>query len=296
MSAFDPVATLAAANPVPKEHVATLVDGAQLLEILHDVRARASRAPTSRRARRLPSRRVQLITAAVVAAVTGAAFASGLLGRASHAPTHVVAARSISTRRPAHPRPTSGPSTNVRSLLAFTRDVHAVRTTDLPPGVTELMNLAQNRFGESVTNIQEPIAGTASIYLVTFGSNELCTYLAIHGAVGGCRATLHQADGSLDVSFSVVDRKLFVSGVAANDVRSIIVTIASTSMTPGTTAPVQAEIADNVFVTPKLPFNGMGTGPITITATHADGSTSSATRPGIPGCPVCGRAHVTSHP
>jgi hypothetical protein len=158
------------------------------------------------------------------------------------------------------------------------------------------MGEAASRAGKTVTSIQRPIAGTASIYLVTLGSNELCTYIAIRGASGQCHSTLDQADGSLGSSVSVVDRKLFVSGVAANDITSITVSIESTATTLGTTTPVHATTADNVFLTPALPFNGKGTGPITITAMHTDGSTSSAALPGIPTCRICAQRPTTTHP
>ena len=249
---------------------------------LRDVRARATRGHTSGRTRRSGSARVRMAAAALLfAATAGGVVAVGLSGWISHTHTH----------RPA----TVSASTDVRTLLAFTRNVRAVRAADLPPGVSELMNEAKSRFGETVTNIQEPIAGTASIYLVTLGSNQLCTYIAIKGATGRCRSTLDQADGSLDSSLSIVDRKLFVSGVAANDISSITVSIGRTATTAATTTPVQAKIADNVFLTPALPFNGMSTGPITITATHTDGSTSSATLPGIPRCRICAQTPTTTH-
>lgn len=280
MSAFDPFTALAAANPVPLERVASLANDAELLKALGDVRARTTAGHTRAPSGLSRSTWVRMAASVlVIAAAVAGVVSFGLRGS-----------------RHTHPPATGQASTDVRSLLAFTRTVRPVRAADLPPGVSELMGEAASRAGETVTSIQRPIAGTASIYLVTLGSNELCTYIAIRGASGQCHSKLDQADGSLGSSVAVVDGKLFVSGVTANDITSITVSIEPTATTVGTTTPVRGTLADNVFLTPALPFNGMGTGRITITAMHTDGSTSSAALRGIPACRICPQSATKTHP
>jgi hypothetical protein len=183
-------------------------------------------------------------------------------------PTHRWPVRPhVSTRT--HPTP-------VRTLVAFSYRENAVAPTDLPASVTEVVT----GMGADPTTEQEPFPGPPSIYLFHRGSNNLCLVVALGHASGSCFYVLTAATGAIsDPSISIVEGKLFVTGLAANNARTITTTLAGTNQTPGTTRP--AVIKNNVFVA-SLPYNGGALGAITVTVNQTNGTSQSFTIPGGP--------------
>jgi hypothetical protein len=170
-------------------------------------------------------------------------------------------------------------ATNVRELHAFKHAVRPRAQNALPASVSEVINLMATRLGTHPSNIQEPIIGAPSIYLVSLGSTHLCMIVALHGATAFCRDSLRQAEGSLQASRSIVDGKMFITGLAADNVKTITVTTANTPSTQGST--IQARIVNNVFVA-RLPYTGGGSGATTITVTRTDGTTGTLELHGLP--------------
>jgi hypothetical protein len=179
-------------------------------------------------------------------------------------------------------------STGVRSLAAYTRDMHSVRASDLPASVKELIDGQRIlNLGEPPTSVQEPIvgatsSGTPSIYLIRY-PNDLCVVIAIKGAAGSCYDALTQAGGSISIDDSIVDGKRFIHGLVANDVSAITVSLAATGNTPA--ASVSATIENNVYLAP-ITYNGLRPGAVSISVTHTNGATTTIRLPAAPTIPT----------
>ena len=235
------------------------------------------RAPGSGSRRHLGSR--SALVTALVAAVGAAAAVVAYERLESRSPTTRPAA-------PASPRPHRPPAhkyarnrthpTRVATLVAFTHRQNAVAASDLPASVTEVVT----QMGADPASAQEPFPGPPSIYLFHRGSNNLCLVVALGHAVGSCFYVLTAAAGAIsDPSISIVDGKLFFTGLVANNARTITATVAGTDKTPGTSRP--AAIKNNVFAV-SLPYNGGGVGAVTVKVTQTDGISRSFTMPGVP--------------
>ncbi len=84
--------------------------------------------------------------------------------------------------------------------------------------VTEVVT----EMGADPSSAQEPFSGPPSVYLFKRGTGDLCLVVSLAHASGDSFHVLTGADGSItDPSVSIVDGKLFVTGLAANDVRQI---------------------------------------------------------------------------
>lgn len=170
-------------------------------------------------------------------------------------------------------------STKVTKLHAFAVRRHAVRAAALPPSVAEV----EARLGADPATSQEPVVGTPSVFLAHRGSRGLCTIIAVTHANGSCDTVLRDAGGSLRANLSIVDGKLFVWGLAANNVSAVSVTVAKSKWSAGTTA--TARLTDNVFLT-SLSYDGGGLGAVTVTDTRSDGSMTSVRIPPVPPAPT----------
>jgi hypothetical protein len=170
-------------------------------------------------------------------------------------------------------------STKVTKLHAFTVRRHAVRVAALPPSVAEV----EARLGADPATSQEPVVGTPSVFLAHRGPQGLCTIIAVTHANGSCDTVLRDAGGSLRANLSIVDRKLFVWGLAANNVSAVSVTVSKSKWSAGSTS--TARLTDNVFLT-SLSYDGGGLGAVTVTDTRSDGSTTSVRIPPVPPAPT----------
>jgi hypothetical protein len=130
------------------------------------------------------------------------------------------------------------------------------------------------------SSAQQPILGTPSVYLFHRGTGELCMVLAMQHAGGSCGSTLTDALGTLRANRSIVDGKMFIWGLAANDVSSVAVSLGSTTTTPAVARRV-ATLANNVFLV-SLPYNGGSIGDVTVTASRSDGADTSTSFGTIP--------------
>lgn len=140
--------------------------------------------------------------------------------------------------------------TNVRSLRAFTHRLHARSASALPASVAEIVT----QMDANPATGQEPIKGSPSIYIFKRDNSELCTVLVVMHAGGSCDSVLRDAGGSLRAQEAIVDGKMFVWGLAANDVAGVTVSLAATATTPGASER-PASLANNTFVV-ALPYRG----------------------------------------
>lgn len=212
---------------------------------------RSSRARLSRRH----------VAAGLVAAAALAAVAALLVGVRGSAVSSASAATSVTT------------------LRAFTSPAPAVSEKLLPSSVRMFLAHISARLGEPLGQVQQPVSGTPSIFLVTLGHSDLCLVMVIHGATASCHDELRQGDGSVGVDVDIVDGKLFVTGLAANDVTAITATEAGASAAD--THYAKANLVSNTFYA-ALPYSGGGTGAITLVVERSDQPDVTVDVPGVP--------------
>jgi hypothetical protein len=168
---------------------------------------------------------------------------------------------------------------SVSALASLRPSQRGLPASGLPAPVSHLLAGAEAQYGGSASEIQAPITGGATVYSAHVGSDQVCLFIAAQGAVASCHDALASAAGALAVDIAVVDRNLYVDGLASADITRVDVSVEATSTSIG--GSVRATLTDNVFLA-ALPFNDKSTGQITVTAVHRDGSTSTYMAPGIP--------------
>jgi hypothetical protein len=242
------------------------------------LKPRGSRRQTHRRLRQNPLALAvaSLIAVSAIATVTALALNRGASRSApTEYPTHnsAAAAPSVVKGGPTVRRHTA---IRVGSLVAFTYRQNAVSSPGLPASVAEVVA----NLDADISTAQEPFTGRPSVYLFRRASSDLCLVIVVTHASGSCYHTLAAADGTItNPSLSIVDERMFITGLAANDVQSIRATLETTPTTPATTRP--ASIENNVFLA-DLPYDGGAVGTVTLTVVATSGSESSFTLPGVP--------------
>jgi hypothetical protein len=191
---------------------------------------------------------------------------------ASLAAVVVIAGLAFGTVSRHHGVASASAATSVTALHAYRSPAPAVSEGLLPDSVRMFLRHMSARVGAPL-RIQEPVAEKPTIFLVTVGENDLCYVVVVRGAVASCHDELRQGDGSVGVDVDIVDGQLFVTGLAADDVTAISVSEAASSHA--------ATVQSNVFYV-SLPYNGGGTGPITLVVSRSDKPDVTVTVPGVP--------------
>lgn len=171
----------------------------------------------------------------------------------------------------------SSSATSVKTLHAFKSRSHLRYSVTLPASVSEVVANMTGHFQANATGLRQLTTGSPSVFVFRIGSGQLCVVVALTGAGGFCNSALGEAGGALATNVAIVDGKMFVIGLAANNVSSI-----SASFRGNATAlPVKTQVVDNAFVA-SLPYQGGGVGSISVNATRTDGSTGAVTIPATP--------------
>ncbi|HET7127597.1 MAG TPA: hypothetical protein VFJ93_00805 [Gaiellaceae bacterium] len=139
------------------------------------------------------------------------------------------------------------------------------------------------------TRIQQPIVGQPSVYLVTLNNQDLCSAVVLgSGLSGSCYDALRQGDGSIEANVEIVGGRLFVSGLAANNVTGVSVSEAVTDRTPASTS--VATLMHNVYVA-AIPYSGGGSGEITVKVERSDAPSVTVSVPAVPAPPGSRSGH-----
>lgn len=236
---------------------------------------RSVAAPDSGSRRRLSSRSALVAAAVIVVGALAAVVVYERLESGSSTTRPAAPRAQPESRPPAHKHVVSLAHPTRVATLAFTHRRNAVGASDLPASVTEVVT----QMGADPASAQEPFTGPPSIYLFHRGSNNLCLVIALGHAVGSCFYVLNAAAGAIsDPTIAIVDGKLFVAGLVANDARTITATVTGADKKRPSRSAV---IKNNVFAV-SLPYNGGGVDAITVTVNRTDGTSQSFDMPGVP--------------
>lgn len=179
-------------------------------------------------------------------------------------------------------------ATEVRTLHAFSTSFRDVREENLPAPVQEFIHDMGRRYGRP-TRIQQPIVGQPSVYLVTLNNQDLCSAVVLgSGLSGSCYDALRQGDGSIEANVEIVGGRLFVSGLAANNVTGVSVSEAVTDRTPASTS--VATLMHNVYVA-AIPYSGGGSGEITVKVERSDAPSVTVSVAAVPAPPGSRSGH-----
>lgn len=166
--------------------------------------------------------------------------------------------------------------TKVKSLHGYKHRLNKRALSALPAPAAEVFDSME---GDPAT-LQEPLAraglpdGAPRVFAF-HGRNgsALCVVQARQHAQGACFTSLPLARGSLNAALGVMDGVTFASGLAADGVHDLTVTVSGET--------VDAVIANNAWLA-VLPDGSKGTDAMKLRAVDVEGKVLTATVPGIP--------------